>query len=291
MMVARPLIASCLAEALGTFILVFFGCGSVHVAVLIGDLTGLWQVGVVWGIAIALAIYVCGPISGAHINPAITLGLASWGLFPKRRVLPYMIAQVFGAFVAAVTLFALFQPYLLVKEQTKGVVRGQPGSEITAMCYGEYFPNPGVLAGGDRPYDFSAHARLNQLVTPPIACLAEMLGTAILALVVVAVTEPGNTDGPRNLAPAFIGLTVTVLICIIAPLTQACFNPARDFGPRLFAYFAGWGPIALPGPRGWAFFTVYVASPIAGAIVGVGFFQRVFKRYLVYPNEGELTPA
>ncbi len=274
---------------MGTFLLVFFGCGSVHVAVLIGDLTGLWQVGIVWGVSIMLAIYIFGPISGAHINPAITLGLACWGLFPMRRVAPYIVAQLCGAIVAALVLFVLFQPYLRIKEQVKGVVRGQPGSEITAMCYGEYFPNPGVLAGGDLPYDAATHERLNELVTTPIACLAEMLGTAILALVVVAVTEPGNVNGPRNLAPVFIGLTVTALICIIAPLTQAGFNPARDFGPRLFASFAGWGSIALPGPRGTAFVTVYIISPIIGAIAGVGLFQTFLKRYVLLPSE-ELNP-
>lgn len=285
-MIPRPLAASCLAEVLGTFLLVLFGCGSVHVAVVIGDLSGLWQVGIVWGISIMLAIYVFGPISGAHINPAITLGLACWGLFPKERAVPYIASQMLGAFAAAAVLFLLFQPYLLVKEQTKGVVRGEPGSEITAMCYGEYFPNPGVLAAGEKPYDPSAHQRLNEMLTQPIACLAEVLGTAILALVVVAVTEPGNTSGPRNLAPVFIGLTVAALICILAPLTQACLNPARDFGPRLFAYFAGWGPIALPGPRGMSFFNVYIASPLAGGIAGVGLFQLILKRYVVYSEEG-----
>ena len=290
-MVPRPLFASCVAEVLGTFLLIFFGCGSVHVAVLMGDLSGLWQVGIVWGISIMLAIYVFGPISGAHINPAITLGLTCWGLFPKQRAAPYIASQMLGAFAAAATLFVLFQPYLLAKEQAKGVVRGRPGSEITAMCYGEYFPNPGSLAAGDSSYDSSAHRRLNELVSQPVACLAEVLGTAILALVVVAVTEPGNINGPRNLAPVFIGLTVAALICVIAPLTQACFNPARDFGPRLFAYFAGWGPIALPGPRGMGFFTVYIASPIAGAIFGVGLYQLVLKRYVIDPHDGETTDA
>jgi glycerol uptake facilitator protein len=210
--------------------------------------------------------------------------LAAWGLFPKRRVLPYIAAQLVGAFAAAAMLFVIFQPYLTLKEQIKGVTRGQSGSEITAMCYGEYFPNPGVLVGGESPYDAAEHAELNQLVDQPIACLAEILGTAILALVVVAVTEPANEGGPRNLAPVFIGLTVAALICIIAPLTQACFNPARDFGPRLFAYFAGWGEIALPGPRGTAFLTVYILSPIAGAILGVGIYQLMLKKHVLQPE-------
>ena len=281
----RPLIATLFAEVLGTFMLVLFGCGSVHIAVLTGELHGLWQVGIVWGIAIMLAIYVCGPISGAHINPAITLGLAAWGLFPKRRVAPYVGAQFVGAFAAAALLYALFAPYLAAKEQAKSVTRGQPGSEITAMCYGEYFPNPGSLAGGMEAYDPNEHAQLNALVSEPIACLAEILGTAFLALVVVAVTEPANSSGPRNLAPVFIGLTVTALICILAPLTQACFNPARDFGPRLFAFLAGWGPIALPGPRGSGFLTVYILSPIAGSIIGVGLYQMFLKQHVAQPEK------
>jgi glycerol uptake facilitator protein len=258
---------------------------------LTGELTGLWQVGAVWGISIMLAIYVCGPISGAHINPAITLGLTCWGLFPKRRALPYIAAQTLGAFAAAAVLFALFQPFLRAKEDAKGVVRGQPGSEITAMCYGEYYPNPGPMAGGEMAYDRAAHQQFNLRVTTPIACLAEILGTAILALVVVSVTEPGSTNGPRNLAPVFIGLTITALICIIAPLTQACFNPARDFGPRLFAYFAGWGTIALPGPNGWPFLVVYVVSPIVGAVVGAGCYQLVLKRHVLEGEVGELEHA
>ena len=280
-MTPRPLPATLIAEALGTFLLVLLGCGAVHVAVLLDDLNGLWQVGIVWGVAIMLAIYVCGPVSGAHINPAITIGLAAWNLFPKSRVLPYIGAQMVGAFIAAAVLYVMFAPHLAKLEKEKQVTRGRPGSEISAMCYGEYFPNPGALAGGDEVYSAAEHAELNKLVSQRVACLAELLGTAILALVVVAVTEPANTGGPRNLAPVFIGLTVAALICIIAPLTQACFNPARDFGPRLFAYFAGWGSIALPGPRGLGFLTVYIVSPIVGATLGVGVYQLVLKKYVV----------
>src|SRR5262245_38073798 len=91
---ATPGIAALMfAEALGTFLLVFFGCGSVHVAVLTGALNGLWQVAIVWGVSIMLAIYVIGGISGAHINPAVTLALAAWGRCSKRIVIPYIVAQ------------------------------------------------------------------------------------------------------------------------------------------------------------------------------------------------------
>ena len=272
------LVKMCLAEALGTYLLVFLGCGAVHASVLTGAQSGLWQVAIVWGVAIMLAIYTVGSISGAHINPAITLALAAWGRFPRRFVLPYLGAQMVGAFLAAATLFVMFSPYLKLREQEKGVVRGYPGSEITAMCYGEYFPSPGPLSNAEGPYSLDAHQRLNALVSEPTAFLAEFLGTLILALVVVAVTDDRNPGAPAShLAPVFIGLTVAALISVIAPLTQACFNPARDFGPRLFAFLAGWGSIALPGTRGLSFLAVYGVAPIVGAIVGAGLYLHVLR--------------
>ncbi len=268
---------------LGTFLLVLFGCGAVHSAVLLGDLTGLWQVGIVWGLGIAVAIYAVGGISGAHINPAITLGMAANGLFRWKDVLPYVIAQLAGAFLAAACLFMLFHNHLAAKEQAKGVTRGLPGSEITAMCYGEYFPSPGPLAGGEQAYDPAEHAALNARVSEPVACFAEFLGTLVLALAVAALTHPRNPLAPERLAPLLIGLTVTALICFLAPLTQAGFNPARDLGPRLFAYLAGWGEIALPGPRGLGFVTVYLLSPISGAIAGTTLYHRLIAPALTMP--------
>src|SRR5438067_1047585 len=138
----NTLSARCFAEVLGTYILIFFGCGAVHAAVLTGAQAGLWQVAIVWGVAIMIAVYVVGGISGAHINPAITVALATWGRFSWKEVLPYTASQLVGAFLAAATLFGLFQAFLTEKERQHAVVRGQPGSEITAMCYGEYFPSP-----------------------------------------------------------------------------------------------------------------------------------------------------
>lgn len=268
----------CIAEAIGTFFLVFFGCGSVHTAVLIGAQNGLWQVAVVWGVAIMIAIFVVGGISGAHINPAVTVALAAWKRFPWSGVLPYVLSQFTGAFAAAAVLFVLFSPYLTAKERMKQVTRGEPGSVVTAMCYGEYFPNPGGLAGDDKPLDSAELASQRALVSEPTAFLAEFLGTLILGLVVFAVTDSRNLAAPQSrLAPVFIGLTVAILISVLAPLTQACFNPARDFGPRFFAFLAGWGNVAIPGPTPTGFLTVYVLAPILGAIAGGGLYDLVLR--------------
>ncbi len=274
--------ARCLAEALGTFILVFFGCGAVHAAVLANAQSGLWQVAIVWGVAVMLAVYVVGGISGAHINPAITIALAAWGRVSRSLVLPYLGSQLTGAFLAAAALFALYDPFMRALEKDKEVVRGQAGSEITAMCYGEYFPSP-----NDKNLEWFKREDGEQLarrVPPTAAFLAEVLGTLLLALVVFALTDERNTGAPPlYLAPVFIGLVVAILISVIAPLTQACLNPARDFGPRLFAFLAGWGRIALPGPNGIHVFTVYAAAPITGALLGGGLYQLVLRPQFVPP--------
>jgi glycerol uptake facilitator protein len=261
----------CMGEAVGTFILVFFGVGSVHAAVLTGAQEGIWQVAVVWGAAVSLAIYATGALSGAHMNPAMTMSFAVFRGFPWRQTPMYVLSQFLGAFLAAAVLHLLFAGILVQFESAHGVVRGTPGSELSAMVYGEYFPHPVV-----------AHTLhwADGTVGLLQAMLAEGVGTAFLAFFVFAVTDAKNGSGPgTRLLPVFIGLTVSILISVIAPLTQAGFNPARDFGPRLFAYFAGWGPIAIPGPRG-GFFTVYILSPLLGAVVGAAAYQGLVARAL-----------
>jgi len=267
-----------IAECFGTMVLVLLGCGAVHASVLTGAQSGIWQVAVVWGIAIMLAVYTVDSISGAHINPAMTIAFAIWERHPWPLVVPYVLSQLVGAFIAAAVLFFLFSGFIAAKESEKQVVRGEPGSIVTAMCYGEYFPNPGSLASGDAPYDAASHNKPRSRFSHSQAWLAECLGTAVLAIVVFALTDPRNLARPQsNLAPIFIGLTVSALISVLAPLTQACFNPARDFGPRLFAYFAGWGTVAIPGPSDVSWLTVYVLAPIVGAILGGAFHHIVLR--------------
>ena len=266
----------CLAELIGTFILVFFGVGSVHTAVLTGAQAGIWQVAVVWGVAIALAIYATGAVSGAHMNPAITVAMSLFRRFPIRKAPLYVAAQLAGAVLAAATLYGLYGNVLRDFESASGIVRGQPGSERSAMCYGEYFPNPG-MAGAARA---SGMKWGDSSVSETQAMLAEGIGTAFLAFFVFAVTDRRNAGGPGGrLLPLFIGFAVAIIISVLAPLTQAGLNPARDFGPRLFAYFQGWGAVAIPGPRG-GFFTVYILAPVLGAVAGSAVYQYLVRSLL-----------
>lgn len=253
-------------ELAGTFLLVFFGCGSVATAVLTDSMTGVFPVALVWGLGIALAIHLTAALSGAHLNPAVSLALCVWQGFPKRRLPGYVAAQLLGAFLAAALLFAIHGDALAAYESRHGLVRGTPGSEATAMVFGEFFPNP-----GGKPLDAEARARLSH----GRAFLAEFTGTAILLFVICGLTDARNPARPPQAAVA-IGLTVTLLICLLGPLTMACFNPARDLGPRLFSALAGWGtrPFTTNGP-GWL--TVYLLAPLAGGLVGAGLYSRLFQ--------------
>jgi len=266
----RELWGECVSECIGTFILVFFGVGVVHAAVSTGAQQGLWQVAVVWGIAISLAIYATGAVSGCHINPALTIAFATWQGFPWRKVGAFILAQVTGAFLGAAVLYGLFHAAIAHFEAVKHLVRGQPGSELSAMMYGEYFPNPAVIGTTPEALAQVSHRQ---------AFGAELIGTAFLAFFVFALGDPTNRGAPKgNLHPLFIGLTVSIVISIVAPLTQAGLNPARDFGPRLFSWLAGWGRIAIPGPRG-GFFTVYILAPILGALIGSFVYERLVKSH------------
>jgi glycerol uptake facilitator protein len=238
-----PLKVEFMGEVLGTFLLVFFGCGSVCTAVLTGALVGVFQVAIVWGLGIATAIYLTGGLSGAHLNPAVTISLAVYRRFPVRKIAPYIAAQLLGAFMASAVLFVIFAGVIGAFEKTHGIVRGEPGSEASAMIFGEYFPNP-----GGKPLTED----LRHTMPPWRAFIAEVIGTGVLLLVILGVTDKRNTAFPKMLTGPTIGLTVTLLISILGPLTMACFNPARDLGPRLFSSFAGWGMIPFTtNGTGW----------------------------------------
>jgi glycerol uptake facilitator protein len=277
-----PLPGWVVGEFLGTFILVFFGCGSVATAVLTGAQVGIFQVAIVWGIGVAIAIYLTSSLSCAHLNPAVTIGLATYSGFPWRRVSGYVAAQFGGAFVASGLLYLLFHGQLAAFEATNHIVRGSTGSEASAMIFGGFFPNP-----SGHPLTDDIRARVPQAT----AFLAEAVGTALLMLVIQGVTDRRNESQSRILTAATIGLTITILISILGPLTMAQFNPARDLAPRLFSSLAGWGSAPFIA-NGWGWLTVYVAGPIVGALTG-----GAVHRYLLAPNyvrlsqqvEGELA--
>lgn len=256
-----------IGEFFGTLLLVFFGCGSVCSAVLTGAQVGVFQIAIVWGLGIATAIYLTGSLSSAHLNPAVTIASAAWSRFPGRLVLPYIAVQLLGAFVASALLYAIFSGPLAAYETKHHIVRGEPGSEATAMVFGEYFPNP-----GGQPLTVEAR----NTMSPGAAFGAEVIGTAILLLVIFCATDERNATRPQLLTAATIGLTITLLISLLGPLTMACFNPARDLGPRLFSAVAGWRAVPFTA-NGFGWFTVYLVAPIVGGLLGGAIYRLFFR--------------
>jgi len=271
-----------LAEFCGTFILVFFGCGVVHTATLYGAQVGLGQIALVWGLAVMFGIYVCGAISGGHLNPAMTLAFAVHKQMPWRDVGPYWIGQFSGAFCAAAVLYVLFSPSIKAFEAAEGL---DQKSIVTARCYGEYYSSPHEALKRDEDGKIRERNTDNtpiltegwdKKVPIQVAFLAEVIGTFFLAFIVFALIDPRNGARPASyLTPVFVGLTIAMLISIIAPLTQAGFNPARDFAPRLFAFLAGWGNTAIPGPNGHGFWIVYIIGPCVGSVLGGLVYNKV----------------
>ncbi|MBR2161015.1 MAG: aquaporin family protein [Bacteroidaceae bacterium] len=252
-----------IGESLGTFILTLFGCGSVAVAVLFGEYTSIFQIAIVWGLAVALAIYVTRHLCPAHLNPAVSVSMALGKRMPFGKLPSYLLAQFIGAFLAGGVLLLLFNPSIEAYELAHGIERGTAASVDTARMFGEFYPNPGDA--------------LVSTVSLPLAIAAEAVGTFVLVLFIFCFTEDCNVGRPdSNIAPLFIGLTVSICITLIAPLTQAGFNPARDFGPRIVAWLAGWGSAAFPDSVG-GFFWVYILGPIIGGALATYFFTLVLE--------------
>jgi MIP family channel proteins len=252
--------------------LVLFGTGAVAAATITGAQSGLWQVAVVWGFGITVAIYATGAISGAHLNPAVSLTFAIFRRdeFPIQNLLPYWCAQLIGGILGGLTILMTFGPFIKYFEESKGIVRGEPGSELSAMVFGEYFPNPAV---------FGTSVDAKELISPIGALGIEAFGTGILVFVILALVDRRNSSiSVKSLAPFFIGFTIAVLISIFAPLTQGGWNPARDLGPRIVAFFAGWGLIAIPGPS--AGFWIYIVGPLIGGPLGGLLYETLIRKHL-----------
>ena len=271
-----------MAEAIGTYLLVLFGAGAVATDVVTGGALGLWPVGFIGGFGVTIGIYATVAISGAHLNPAISLAFAIFrrSEFPFPRMLAYWGAQLAGAVLAGLTLYAIFSPFVERLERLNDYVRGAAGSEYSGMIFSKHFPDPGLFG-----IDEAARA----LLSAPAAAAIEGFGTAILAFVIFSVFDRRNSALPNQaLSPLIVGLTVAILIGVFGPLTHAGWNPVRDFGPRIVAFFAGWGSIAIPGPSGG--FWAYIIGPLIGAPIGAAVHEFLLKPGL--PSEHQdVLPA
>ncbi len=248
------------AEFFGTFILILFGVGVVAQVVAggIGDHDSItWA----WGFGVMLGIFTAGKISGAHLNPAVTIALAAYQGFAWKKVLPYSLAQTAGAFLAA----------LIVRWNYTDVIAAvDPGHTIATQGIFSTLPGNGTLPVGQGG-----------------ALRDQIIGTAILVFLVFAITDSRNAPPLANLTPLFVGLLVVAIGMAWGTLDGYAINPARDFGPRLASFFTGYGT-AMRDQNGDLFFWVPIVGPIIGGLVGGALYKYGLQVFL---PKAETTPA
>ncbi|MEO6212574.1 MAG: MIP family channel protein [Vicinamibacterales bacterium] len=238
----RAFVRDALAEFLGTFILILIGVGVVAQVVLSGQTAGSYlTINITWGLAVTMGCYVAGGVSGAHLNPAVTVSLAVHRGFPWRKVGPYIGAQTAGAFIASAVVYVT---YLEALNHFDGGLRQVAGAQGTAGIWATY------------PQAFVS--------TFPGGFIDQFVGTAILMLVVLAISDARNAPPAAGMAPLIIGLLVVAIGMSFGFNAGYAINPARDLGPRLFTAIAGWGSDVFRAGNGW--WWVPVLAPILGAV-------------------------
>jgi len=271
------LLGDLMGEFLGTFALIAFGDGVVAMAVAALNSSGRAQSATTvflasgdwllitwgWAIAVTMGIYIAGGVTGAHLNPAVTFAFAVRGEFPWKKVLPYWGAQVLGAFVAAALVYLVYYNAIGAYEGAAHITRGELSG---AGTFGIFATEPAKYFNGS-------------WVGPLID---QIVGTAFLLMFVAAIVDRKNMAPLSNMAPWLIGLAVAAIGMSYGANAGYAINPARDFGPRLFAFFAGWGEVALPGngPGFSWYFWVPIVGPLIGGVVGITVYDFFIRNVL-----------
>ncbi len=262
-----------LSEFLGTAVLLAFGAGSVAVAVVgltmsgrtlvIFQGAGGWMlITWGWGLAVVMGVYVAGGISGAHINPAVKLAMAIRGALPWRKVVPYWIAQVAGAFTGAAVVYLDYYKAIDQWNLVHHVVSRSSAGGATTFSIFAVFP---------------ASYYHGSWVGPVID---QIIGTFFLLLFVLAITDAKNLAAQSNLGPFIIGLAVVAIGISFGTGVGYAINPARDFGPRLFTYLAGWGSNAFPGIA--SVWWIPIVGPMIGAALATVGYEFFIERTLIH---------
>jgi glycerol uptake facilitator protein len=249
------LTAELMAEFIGTLVLILFGNGVVAMVVLFGTGApgeivhgGFTNITFGWGLGVTMGCYIAGRITGAHLNPAVTIALAVRRGFPWSKVLPYSIAQIAGAFVAAAIVFWNYLPAFRAID---------PNLDHTAGVFTTFPQFPTMVSAG---------------------LLDQTIGTALLLIMVLALTDERNLPPGANLTPVLVGATVVAIGMSFGGMHGYAINPARDFGPRLFTVVAGFKNNGLTD--GGQVFWVPIVGPIIGGIIGAVVYDFGIRRFL-----------
>jgi MIP family channel proteins len=266
-----------IGEFLGTALLVLLGDGVVASVVLLQKQADWIVITTGWAMAVTLALYASGRLSGGHLNPAVTLALAVRGEVPWSRLVAYWGAQMAGAVAGALMVYADYSAAFLAFEARTEINRG-------ALIDGKL---AGPFAGGAGV--FATYPEFSGL---PGNLFSEFLGTAVLLFGVRAISDRRNASPGANLEPVLIGAVIWAIGLSLGGLTGYAINPARDFGPRLVSALVGWGTAVFRSHGGY--FLVPLLAPLAGGVAGALLYDLAIHPLLPSPTEpsppGRLSP-
>jgi MIP family channel proteins len=253
------------AEFLGTAVLIAFGSAVVAQVVLSGQSHGGYlSINIAWGLAVTMGVYVAGGVSGAHLNPAVTLAVAVHRDFAWSKVLPYVAAQIAGAFTGAAVTYLTYRAAF---DRFDGGTRLVTGAKATAGIFATY------------PQDF--------LRTFPDGLIDQVVGTAFLIAMIFALTDQKNLAPEGRIVPIHFGLLVVLIGMTFGFNAGYAINPARDLGPRLFTFVAGWGNEVFRAGNHW--WWVPIVGPLVGGVLGGAIYDQLIGRH--HPAETKAREA
>ncbi len=265
----RTLFGEMVAEFAGTMILILFGVGVVaQVVTSKGTLGDHDSIAWAWGLGVTFGVYTAARISGAHLNPAVTVALAVFSGFSWRKVAPFVLAQTLGAFVAALLVRVVY---------ADAIATVDPGHTIATQGIFSTLPGNGAMD-----------------VSTGTAFFDQILGTAILLFLIMAVTDSRNDAPVAWMAPFIVGLIVVGIGMAWGTNAGYAINPARDFGPRLASFLTGYDT-AFEDQRGALYFWVPIVAPLIGGLLGAGAYKLAISRFMPDDDEpgevGEIPTA
>ncbi|CAL4322187.1 MIP/aquaporin family protein [Buchnera aphidicola] len=249
------IIKQCLAEFFGTGLIILFGLNATVLSKLSNYNINYLDISIIWSIGVSISIYSSLFISGAHLNPAITIFLWSISEFNKKKVLPYIFSQILGSFFFTMIIYCIYRNILIVFERTHKIVRGTQESLDLASIFCVY-PKINTLF----LYDF----------------IAEVMTSIIFMIVIMLLRHKKKYLLTYSyLSPILVGILIFFINISIGSYYNITLNPARDIGPRVFLSFIGWGSLSFTGGTNIPYFFIPLLGPIIGINIGGWLYKKL----------------
>lgn len=254
----KNILQQCIVEFLGTGLIIFFGIGCLATSKLTNFHFNQYEMSIIWGCAVSFSIYLSISISGAHLNPAITIFFCVFYKFNKKKVIPYIFSQTLGAFFFTTIIYYIYYDLFIFFEYQHHIIRGTEDSLQLAKIFCIY---------PEKNYIF-----INDF-------LMKIIIAIIFIIALMRINDKKNFAIQKKFIPCLIGILVTIINISLGSLSNIALNPAHDLGPRIFLSLIGWGRIAFTGlsNSNFPYFLIPTITPILGINLGGWIYKKFIK--------------